>query len=210
MKQPTRNRTAIAKCFDAFPMASMILAVALILGCVRSYFVRDELSMVRVGLKPSGEESYKTDTWGFSSSHGNVGFSRSIQEGVIGAMNAEILGPSALDLVPPSTSFHWDKTMPYAIGFEGGWRGSSAYWAGFVVGRQYFREAIHGEIVSYVIIPYWFAILVPGAIAFAGAFWKRRDRRRLSGGLCARCGYDLRATPQRCPECGTIPGAAPA
>jgi hypothetical protein len=52
-------------------------------------------------------------------------------------------------------------------------------------------------------MPYWFlalVFLVLPARRFVGAL----SRRPLYGNLCAKCHYDLRATPDRCPECGTI------
>jgi hypothetical protein len=43
------------------------------------------------------------------------------------------------------------------------------------------------------------------AILPALAFWKRIWRnQRQHCGHCRVCGYDLRASPNRCPECGTV------
>jgi hypothetical protein len=47
--------------------------------------------------------------------------------------------------------------------------------------------------------------LVPATALLPLARWWRRLRRRVSPGCCHTCGYDLRATALRCPECGAIP-----
>ncbi len=53
-----------------------------------------------------------------------------------------------------------------------------------------------------ILCPTWAVIallLLPMGL-WAGTSW--RQRRRAAAGHCTNCGYDLRATPEKCPECG--------
>jgi hypothetical protein len=62
-----------------------------------------------------------------------------------------------------------------------------------------------------LLIPYWMltavTLVLPVTTMVQWARWRARRCRR-SRGLCAACGYDLRATPGRCPECGAVPAAS--
>jgi hypothetical protein len=63
--------------------------------------------------------------------------------------------------------------------------------------------------ITVIAIPWWPLVLM---FSILPALWLRQRRKRLAlmrRGYCATCGYDLRATPDRCPECGTVPDRSP-
>jgi len=59
------------------------------------------------------------------------------------------------------------------------------------------------QLFGVVVLPFW-----PLVMLFCSTLWlawmplhRRRKRKKL--GLCVKCGYDLRGSSERCPECGT-------
>ena len=57
---------------------------------------------------------------------------------------------------------------------------------------QWLAVAVLADVVASVMA--WFWIIRPYQIR----------EKRLDEGLCEACGYDLRATPARCPQCGAV------
>jgi hypothetical protein len=73
----------------------------------------------------------------------------------------------------------------------------------FQLRMELLRLRLGGGWVWIVGVPWWGFTIVTG-IGPLWIFGKRiRSSLRASDGHCAVCGYDLRATPDRCPECGT-------
>jgi hypothetical protein len=70
----------------------------------------------------------------------------------------------------------------------------------FLVGVPIPEHFFHWELI----VPDWF--LFVALFLWPGLRLRRYVlvQRRLATGHCPHCGYDLRATPNRCPECGTI------
>lgn len=171
---------------------SAVLLVTAIVFCARSfpYFERFDLAVPFV----AGAEAIQVN-----SSRGDVMFAwtRSGPNHTLGggrffyvrSTSPAQRGPlwQAAELAPGS----YEQALGFTLGSDGG----------------------SGLPRNVLIAPYWFVIvmLVAATAGLARLAW-RRSRRGVAEDArpCARCGYDLRASPKRCPECGDVatPAAA--
>ena len=78
----------------------------------------------------------------------------------------------------------------------------------YVGGFRGFQTSIVGPWITHyrgttsIIIPLPLLAVFLGSIFMYCASPSQRRRKRKKLGLCVRCGYDLRASKERCPECG--------
>ena len=104
--------------------------------------------------------------------------------------------PLELGIAQRRLMISWEPAEPMP---PGSWTGQTNHFG--------FRYNRHSDGSANFWIPLWLFAAPMAAATFLAARplivqW-RRDRR--GHGLCPSCGYDLRATPQRCPECGLVP-----
>lgn len=60
--------------------------------------------------------------------------------------------------------------------------------------------------IETLFVSYAWPVFVSAAVAILA--FRRSNRKAPRLRICLVCGYDLRATPDRCPGCGTIPQAS--
>jgi hypothetical protein len=174
----------------AFTAVLLLLFTATITLWIRSYFVSDQLSR---------DATNDHGVWSWSFVHAGCG--------------QLLLVRHSIDNGHPAIAAQWNwKTTAASpawptIASAGG--SNLTGWEHVGFSHQWRKDKlVYGlrDKCDWVTLPLWSVAAVtallctPGLITFARA---RGHRNRQRAGACRICGYDLRATPDRCPECGT-------
>ena len=161
--------------FSSSALLSAIFLLAVALLWVRSYVAYDLLTATKQSVGA-----------GFGSYRGHVL--------LIAAWNDDSTHPE-LD--------HISGSLPDSVA-QGVWEDirDKAAWRmlGFSVTTEFDPVASSGLILT---MPSWFCVLLTAWIPLRWSLHFHRQRKTHRLGLCPTCSYDLRASKERCPECGT-------
>jgi hypothetical protein len=174
---------------------SFALAVAVAVLWVRSHTVGDAILFTHFTVYPDCDLVHE---WYVSSAAGGVRFAHHInhfRKGDGAKLNRWKFSTHS----PPDYPFFGTRSRIASRNHLSVWQR-----AGFELGNS--SGGSPPSVIRGFIAPHWFCTLL---LVILPALWVRyglpelRGRRRAERGLCRGCGYDLRATPGRCPECGS-------
>ena len=187
-------RRAFRRLFTFSAAVSLVLCTASVVLWVRSYEVADDISFGRL------TAAY------FTSSRGGV------------LLTVVDWRRSSTGRAPPTAgSVRYTRRVPWTGTDLSPVAGTTRDWraAGFIfqtgVPVRPPPDPRGGAVVTYVApkwsvrVPYWSISCATLAVPSLWLAARLRQHRRSRAGLCPACGYDLRATPDRCPECGRVP-----
>jgi hypothetical protein len=194
-----RDQSRRARLFNRATVISLLLCAGIALLWLRSYWLSDDLSRDAYGLD-SGSVFHTALL--IRSGGGGLAVARKVYRNAdpsfVGARRAAHFAGFPL-------TWRTDPSVNYPAG--GPLLPTISWWTkpgfGFSIERPK-SAGYFGESGFAVVVPDWSLLAAASLMPF---MWLIRRaiaaRRKAMEGRCRRCGYDLRATPDRCPECGT-------
>jgi hypothetical protein len=196
--------------FNVMVGISLVLCLASVVFWMRSESNLDGVAYINNSLEwhprnpPSWANGGWDDEWSVSSKGGLISFKHyrcvfGYFSGALDTSGWHVLDEPINTKYPPLLFYVFDTPVEnrlklLGISYTSGANGGNSSWDGWDY-RWTFT------------LPYWLLTLIfslqPIRSAVVGCRSWLRSKRDVA--FCRKCGYDLRATPDRCPECGHVP-----
>lgn len=181
-------------------LLSLLLCVAVCVLWLRSYVVSDALLRNRPGTAANGR--FAQQTWFVQT--GSGGIACGWTENAHPFRGGESVAWPTVVVDPVYSGFSSSAELPrrpIAPATLKGLRVGPFQW---VHDRVTWGPLRQQQATTAVVFPFWLPALLLALASAASLRVVRRIDRRARIHLCPRCDYDLRESPERCPECGTV------
>ena len=173
------------RAFNVLSALSLLLCTGLLIGWIRSYSVSNVIGYIGAW-HIQGQEAVASE-YLFLHHHGTIVLA-------LGSRFDTDADNIAQGQAYPSSGWNYATAFAHPKGL---WHFEYRH-----VTRSYKNQKVQGREFAF---PYWCPSLLAAVVPaiWLVSFRRRQAKQRERLGLCPACGYDLRATPDRCPECGT-------
>jgi hypothetical protein len=173
---------------------SLLMCIGVVVLWVRNYWSYWGADALELHIAQSQGQAYFETRWGIYSDAGVI---------EIGRMTGRYEQVNAAYRSRPSVGLQWETHVPK--GLINLSKLAIPHIGGFGAGRLPLAVPNYTGTSAGLMVPHWFVALVTAILPLITLIrWRRAllRRHRALLGLCLACGYDLRASTERCPECG--------